>query len=609
MNMKHLKLVSLRILLLVTCLVGVTLKTLAQDAELGLEYVKAGEYEKAKAIFQKLAKNKESAQSIHKAYLQTLVKLKDFSEAEKFLKKQIKWSENNPIYIIDYAQLLTFIEKKDEAQKQFNMAFEKAKIDDALTMQLVSELTSQSQYDLAIQLIEQNRAYFKDKSKFALQVGRLYRMLGKPQEMLEEYLNFGHPIENRELLQAILQDEVKEDKEIEVLEKVLYNYVQKFPDEPYYNEMLIWHLTQKKEFFKAFVQARAMDKRYKREGAQVADLGFVAYQNKDFLNAGKIFEYLVREYPKLQNYPLWRRLLINSKEEVVKNTYPVNQNDIRILINEYTKLLNELGVNQRTLEAMRSKGLLYAFYLNEKDTAVAVLESAIKLSTGDRLFVDKCKLDLGDIYILKSEPWEATLLYSQVEKSQKDSPLGYDAKLRNAKLAYYKGDFDLAKEVLDILKQATTREIANDAMNLSLLIQDNTGLDSNEVAMQDYANIELLLFQHRNDEAIAKMKEMLVIHKGHPLEDEVLYLMASTYLKEGNIDAGIQQLEKIVDKYPSDILGDDALFLLAKTYQEKKNEFSKAMKLYQELLTKYPGSIFGSEARKRFRNLRGDTIN
>ena len=55
--------------------------------------------------------------------------------------------------------------------------------------------------------------------------------------------------------------------------------------------------------------------------------------------------------------------------------------------------------------------------------------------------------------------------------------------------------------------------------------------------------------------------------------------------------------------------GDDATYNLAKTYQEKLNQPAKAMKLYQELLTKYPGSIYGADARKRFRNLRGDTIN
>ena len=590
-------------------LMMISFGTFAQEMELGMEYMKAGEYEKAKSIFQKLAKNKETAKVIHKPYLQTLIKLKEFDEAEKFVKKQIKNSDGNAKYIIDYGHLLEIANKNEEAQKQYTLAIDKVKLDEEAVMDLVNEFSQNQQFDLAVQTIEIARKEAKSPDKFAIQLAKLYRIQGKIPQMIEEYLKFGLLTDNREMTQSILQDELKDEKEIEQLEKILYTNVQKYPDQSYYSEVLIWHLIQKKEFYKAFVQARALDRRYRKEGVQVTDLGFLAHQNKDYVNSGKIFEYLVKDYPRNQNYPLWRRMLINAKEEVIKSVYPINTADIRLLITEYSKMLEDLGINQKTLEAVRNKGLLYAFYLNEKDTAIVVLENAIKLANGDQQFIDRCKLDLGDIYVLKSEPWEATLIYSQVEKSEKDSPLGYDAKLRNAKLAYFRGDFELSKEVLDILKQATTREIANDAMELSLLILENTGSDSTERAMKAYSNVELLLFQHRNEEAITSLNSMEKTFKGDPLEDEIIYLRAMTYLKQGDIEKGVKDLETIIQKFPIELKGDDATYNLAKTYQEKLNEPAKAMKLYQELLTKYPGSIYGADARKRFRNLRGDTIN
>ena len=581
----------------------------AQEAELGMEYMKAGEYQKAKSVFQKLLKNKDILKVIHKPYLQTLIRLREFGEAERFVKRQIKNFDGNVKYITDYARLLEIADKKEEAQKQYSIAMDKVKSDDVTMMELVNEFSENQQFDLAVQMIEKAREDAKSPDKFAVQLAKLYRIQGKTPQMIEEYLKFGLLTDNREMAQSILQDELKDEKEIEQLEKILYTNVQKYPELSYYSEILIWHLIQKKEFFKAFVQARALDRRYRKEGVQVTDLGFLAQQNKDYVNSGKIFEYLVKEYPRNQNYPLWRRMLINAKEEVIKSVYPINTSDIRLLITEYSKMLAELGTNQKTLEAVKNKGLLYAFYLNEKDTAIVVLENAIKLANGDQQFIDRCKLDLGDIYVLKSEPWEATLLYSQVEKSEKDSPLGYDAKLRNAKLAYFRGDFELSKEVLDILKQATTREIANDAMELSLLIMENTGADSTEKAMKAYSNVELLLFQHRNEEAIASLNAMEKTFKGDPLEDEIIYLRAMTFLKQGDTEKGVKDLEKIIQKFPIELKGDDATYNLAKIYQEKLNQPTKAMKLYQELLTKYPGSIYGADARKRFRNLRGDTIN
>ncbi len=581
----------------------------ANEAELGREYVRSGDYEKAKAVFKKMAGDPKHFVEIYRPYLQSLAQTKDWPEADRFVKRLLRSDEENPLYRAAAGRVALAQGKPAEAEKLFGEAVERAKKSEDLTNRLAIDFYEAGQHEWAIDAYTTSRKALNDENQYALPLARLYRLVGKPEAMIEEYLRFGKDEGNRETAQGRMQDELKDEKDIALLEKTLYRKVQESPNEPYFNEMLVWHLLQQKEFGKAFIQARAMDKRYRLEGQRIVEIGFMAMQNRDFPASGRVFEYLVKEYPKSANYPVYRRLLINAKEEVVKTTYPVNPHDIRVLIGEYQKLFDELGRNQKTLEALRNTAQLYAFYLNEKDTATTVLQQAIKLGGNDQEFIDRCKLDLGDVFLLKSEPWEATLLYSQVEKSEKDSPLGYDAKLRNAKLNYFKGDFDLAKEMLDILKQATTREIANDALQLSLLIQDNTGLDSNEAPLRAYASTELLLFQNRTREALVRLDSLYNAFSKDGLADEILYLRANTLLKENRPQEAIGDLEKIIKIHPTDILGDDAVFLMAKTYQEKLNEKEKAMNLFQEILTKYPGSIFGAEARKRFRMLRGDAIN
>jgi outer membrane protein assembly factor BamD (BamD/ComL family) len=422
-------------------------------------------------------------------------------------------------------------------------------------------------------------------------------------------LKYGITEGNIDYVKATFQDNLKTEPELDMLEKALYTKVQKFPNEQYYLDVLIWYLIQQKEFYKAFIQTRALDRRLKQDGQKVFDLAQTTLTNKDFRNAIQMYEYVLKEYPQGQYYPYARRNAIFCKEEVVKTTYPVNLNDIRGLIKDYQSLFFDLGQNTKTMEAMRNTAQLYAFYLNERDTAIIVLETAIKIANNDNVFRDKCKLDLGDIYILKNEPWEATLLYSQVEKSQKEELIGQEAKLKNAKLHYYSGDFDLAKEILDILKKATTREIANDAMQLSLLIQDNIGLDSTEAAMKEYAAIDLLIFQNKTGEALTELNRVFEKYKSHSLADEILWLRANTNMKINEPNKALDDLELLRKNYNFDILADDALFLEAKIYEEKLGQKDKAMELYREILQKFPGSIFGAEARKRFRNLRGDTIN
>ena len=486
----------------------------AQDIELANEYFKQGEYEKAKDIFQKIVRDKKTnAILVHQNYLQCLLKLKDFDEAEKFLKRQIKSNEASITYRADYANLLEVTGRIDESQKEMNQLIDLAAKSEGTIYELQDFLYKNTKTEQVIQLLKKGREFFRDENKFALFLARAFLYNGQKEPMIEEMLKYGLTEGNQDYVKATFQDNLKTEAELDMLEKALYSKVQKFPNEQYYIDILIWHLIQQKEFYKAFVQTRALDRRLKQDGQRVFELAQTTLVNKDFRNAIQMYEYVLKEYPQGQYYPYARRNAIFCKEEVVKTTYPVNLTDIRTLIKDYQGLFSDLGQNVKTMEALRNTAQLYAFYLNERDTAITVLETAIKIAGSDNVFRDKCKLDLGDIYVLKNEPWEATLVYSQVEKSQKEDQLGQEAKLKNAKLHYYSGDFDLAKDILDILKKATTREIANDAMQLSLLIQDNIGLDSTEAAMKEYAAIDLLIFQNKTAEAITELNRVFEKYK------------------------------------------------------------------------------------------------
>ena len=579
------------------------------DEQMAEEYFKNEDCAKAVSYYQKILKKAFDKRSL-KNYTSCLVKTKDWEEADKFFKRQVK-SEglNAPWYFLNWGMLIEAQGKTDEADKKYAEAIEAfgARVD--LYKDLAEEFREMQKAEWAQRTLQRAREAGKNENLYRLEMASVYRELNQPENMIAELLSYGILFRNTEIVQNMLQDFIKAEKEQVLLEKVLYEKIQKNPNEAFYNELLVWYQVQRKDFYKAFIQERALDKRFKYSGTRIFDLANLALQNKDYENAAAMFEYIVKEYPQGQLYPFARRMAISSREEQVKNTYPVNKAEVQKLIGEYQKLLTELGTNARTLEALRNMAILHAFYLDEKDKAIEILTKAIETGKTEKEFVDKCKLDLGDIYLLQGEPWEATLLYSQVEKSQKDDVLAYEAKLRNAKLHYYKGDFELSKEVLDILKKATTREIANDANDLSLLIMDNTGLDISENAMREYSNVELLLFQNKTREAIDSLKHLYVKYQDHSFADEILWLTARTYMKLDSNRQALEDLKIIKEKFHYDILGDDALFTMAKLYQEKLNDKDEAMKLYQELLEKYPGSIFIAESRKRFRVLRGDPIN
>jgi predicted Zn-dependent protease len=273
-------------------------------------------------------------------------------------------------------------------------------------------------------------------------------------------------------------------------------------------------------------------------------------------------------------------------------------------------VIKDEGINVNTADAVQNLALLEAFYLDDREKAKQGLENLINSPRMPKKTISETKLVLGDIYLLDEEPWEASLIYSQVEKAEKETETGHEAKLRNAKLSYFVGEFELAKGHLDVLKMATSREIANDAMDLSLLIQDNLELDTSSTAMELYAAIDLLMFQNKVNEALSAYDSMLVTYEGHSLTDEILWQKSQLLLKLGKYQEAVKQLEIILKDYLFEITADDANFMLGEIHEKYLNDKEKAMEYYQNQFTKteFDGSLYMVEARKRFRKLRGDKL-
>lgn len=579
------------------------------DRELSSEYFRAGDCEKATFYAEKALKDQFFKDLLVK-YTDCLMKEKRWADAEAFYKKQIsKDQANQPFYNFQWGRVLTAQQKNSEAGKKFESVLQAVNLRPDLYAQFIEDFRKIAEPAYAKKIVLAARESQKNIHLFRLELAGIYREVGETESMIRELISYGSMIRNPEIVQNMLQDFLKEEKDGDILEKVLYENIQRNPNEVFYNELLIWHQVQKKDFYKAFLQERSLDKRLKNNGLRIVELSRLSLQNEDYPNTLRMYEYLLKEYPKTELYPYVRRMTIFVREQQTRRSYPVDKEEVKKLIRDYESLLSEVGININSLEALRNMALLYAFYLDDRQKSIALLNQAIASAGKEIAFADKCKLDLGDIYILENDPWEASLTYSQVEKSQKDAVLGYEAKLRNAKLYYYKGEFELAKSVLNVLKKATSREIANDASALSLLILDNTGLDSSEDAMKAYAAVELQLFQHHYNEAIDSLQSLYSRYQDHSLADEILWLQASTFIKLDRNEEAEKSLLQIIEKFHYDILADNAMYQLAQLYETKLKKKEEALRYYQELMEKYPASIFVADARKRYRRLRGDTIN
>ena len=577
------------------------------NVTLAKEYTRKGEHEKAAFLFSKLPTDAQMAPNVLPDYLTALQGLKRYKDAEKLVKRAIRQHPEEAGYGVALGSLYTTAGDENAATKQYTKLL--SQLTTAQVVPVATEFSRRNLPDWAEKTYLRGRELSKNETDFSPQLVQLYTQSGSTAKLMAETLRLLQDDERQlPFVRNMLQNSLHDEKDFDALERELLSNVQKYPERGIYSELLLWLQVQRRDFTGALIQAKALDRRGRTEGSRVMDLAGIAQYNKDYESAISGYEYILREYKGGPFYAAARQRLVQAREAQVRETYPVDPAKIRGLITEYQQVLTELGTTPQTASVLRNMAVLHAFQLDEKPQAITLLQQVIDMPRASLDVVDEAKINLADIYLLRSEPWEATLLYSQVEKSHKDSPLGYEAKLRNARLSYFAGDFKLAKSHLDILKEATTREIANDAMQLSLLITDNTAMDTAGVALRDYAAVEQLVFQNKLPEALRGLDALLQKYPGHALQDDAWYLKAQLQRRTADYRGAVGTLEKITNNPKYDVLSDDAMFLLASIQEENLQDKEQAKTLYNQFLVKYPGSIYVAEARKRFRKLRGDSM-
>jgi len=582
------------------------------DEQLGLQYFNAREFDRAAALFERLYDDKPTLFN-YTYLLQSLLETGDTDKAEKVVKRQARKNPEDLRYLVDQGYVLIRSNESNKAGRLFDEAIKSLKPDQRMVMELANAFQMRRETEYAIRTYMKGRQLLSPAYTFGFELAMIYETQGNFAEMISEYLDL---LETRPDMQNQVQDRLQnslnndpDELKSEALRIALLKKVQKNPDDVMMAEMMLWLSIQIKDFDAALIQARALDRRLDENGGRVFALGQYSSNNSNFKVASDAFTYVIEKSDDPGLVVQSKVELLKAEYELVTREYPVKQTELSNLEKKYKNTLEEAGRNPLAFPLMKNLAHLQAFYLNNTDAAIILLEELISLTNSNKLLQADSKLELADIMLFTGEPWEATLLYSQVDKAFKNEPIGHEARFRNARLSFYIGEFDWARAQLDVLKAATSKLIANDAMSLSLLISDNIDLDSSTVQLGTYARADLLLYRNKPDDAVAVLDSLLTAFPGHPITDDALMKKAEILLKQGKFPESEEIYKKVNSDFSDGILGDDALFNLAKLYENQLNDKAKAMAAYQELLVKYQGSLFTVEARKKFRSLRGDQVN
>nr|WP_199158656.1 tetratricopeptide repeat protein [Pedobacter sp. ASV2] len=577
------------------------------ESSLAIQYYQEGDYEKAALLLEKLYASPNN-EAYFDLYFNCLLKLKKYDIAEKLVKKQVKQTPQNDIYLIALGKL--YQEKGDlpAASKIFTEAINKLPKDEYKIRSLANNFYRFENYEFAIQTFKQGRKLLDNNQLFTFELLNIYRFKKDKPMLMQEYLDALSTMpqllaQAEAVLPAIFEDKNDyQNFQIGILKKM-----QKEPDAEIYVQLLTWNYIQQQEYDMALRQLIAFDKRTKADGGTLFNTIYTFVDNNAYDTAIKAYEYLITKGKENAYYLPSKIELLNTKYNI-QTPGKYNIADLEVLAKDYQTLLDEYGKNKNTLFAIKKWSNLQAYYLKHPEKAEVALEEALKIPGINTVDIGQLKLDLGDVYILTNQPWEAFLVYEQVSKQFEGQAIGNEARFRSAKLSFYQGNFEYSNGQCLVLKAATSQLIANDALNLSLLITDNIQTPADSNALKMYADAEMLLFRNLPVQAIKKLDSIAIAYPQNSLTDAVMMSKAKILLKANDFQAAADILKKVAEDFKDGIWTDDALFTLADLYEKKLNDLAQAKIYFQKLITDYPGSMFSAEARKRFRNLRGDGV-
>jgi tetratricopeptide (TPR) repeat protein len=581
----------------------VSFSLFSQSEQLARNFFDQGEYEKALKTYQQLLEQNPGNPMLFEGVVSSYQQLENFEEAEKLLYEKLNNSANNPNVLIELGHNFDLKGNDAKANQFYEEALEAVEGRPNYAYSIARGFERYNLLDFASKTYERAMELSADMN-FSLQLARIYGEQGETEEMFRNYLDIidadpkFFPVASREFNRYISEDASSEANII--FRNLLLKKLQENPS-LIYNEILSWLFVQQKQYNRAFIQEKALYRRGDSGLQGIINLAIIARDNGDLETAKEIIAFVIEEAPSANTVLQGGELLLALKQETAK------PEEYETLDNEFQELLSKFGYGANTLSLQVNYASFLAFKRGRNVEAVALLKELSEKadSNFDRALV---KMTLADILVLEEKFNEALIYYSQVQKLVKNDEFSQNARFKVAKTSYYKGDFEWARNQLDVLKSSTSQLIANDAMELSLLIEDNSVEDSTQAALKQYARADLLAFQQKDSEAINVLDSVLQNHKGEKIEDEALLKQAKLHEKAAEYEKAEANYLQIIEFYNDDILADNANFYLAELYANHLNKPEKAKNYYEQIIFNFADSIYFVDARRNFRTLRGDQI-
>lgn len=577
------------------------------DEKLARELYYKKDYEKARDIYKNLYDNYGQVQYFNQ-YADCLILTGDYDGAEKAFKSFLKKNPQNWKSHIDLAYVYMQQGENDKARKYLNKVLKDVPETKNAIFEVANLLRNKNFNEQALDLFNKGAKNPNINYSFNLEKAYTYNSMLDFENATECYLLYlkEHPeqyemVKNR--FRVMIMYDINGNVD-DVIRMALLRKTQEDPENEEYSSLLMWYSLQQQDYELALMQLKALDRRgdgdYERDLIYIAQ---IASDNRQYDIAVDAYDYILKKSDEGVYY-------VQATVGFIKNSYEKavveGNHDKKFYENLSKKIDNafeKIGFSSDMIPLVLVQADILSFEMQRYDDAKALLNNVLEMNLSPKTKAE-VKMKLADIYLLTDEVWEATLLYSQIEKSLKNEPIAHEARFKNAQLRYFIGEFEWANAALNILKSATSKLIANDAMTLSLTISDNLEYDT--VALKRIAKADYYIYQHRYELANQMLDSVVAYNPNEVSLPNAFYRKAKIALNSGDYELADSLYKRVYEGYADSYIADEALIEDALLLENQLNRKEDAMECYSRLFDYYTASVYVAQARKSYRRLRDE---
>ncbi len=366
---------------------------------------------------------------------------------------------------------------------------------------------------------------------------------------------------------------------------------------------------------KHLIFIKEIDKKQNTNGADIYSFGEFVYRDGEYKTASDVFKFLLDNYSDQQYTPLAKLGYAKTQEALLIQKYneanpewktfytpaKVEEKEIEPVISAYQEIVKVYQHSEAAIEAMLRMGILYSHYRGDVVEAENYFKIIIKDYPTSK-FASLAFIELGNIKMQQAKLDEAEKLFQSVSNLVRvNSEDKSFANYQLARIYSFKNDFESARKNLANVMNNLKDNIANDAIELSILLNTAKN-DSSNLSL--YCSAEFLAEQKRFGEAKDLFLQLSQNPQAFVFNSIAKLRTAEMLIAIDDYPNAIASLSLIVDELEKNIYADKALYLQGQIYQYGLKDDVKAVESYESLLAKFPKSLYLDEARKNIIELK-----